>query len=72
MKRLLSRIAAAWRQLNEPPAPQCHQCRLSPPRVILAVGAELCADCSRLTPEEWARFDRQQSMPQMAHGDDRH
>jgi len=40
------------------PPPCCRQCGQSPPTVVLAAGAELCADCSQLTEAEQAQFER--------------
>ena len=64
MSRIISRLRSVWIAMNEPPAPQCRQCRLSPPRVILAVGAELCCQCSELTPAELEAWQR--SFPGLA------
>ena len=64
MSRIISRLRSVWKAMNEPPAPQCHQCRLSPPAVVLAPGAHFCAECSKLTPAELEAWQR--SLPGLA------
>ena len=58
MSRIISRLRDVLKAMNEPPAPQCRQCHRTAEQVTLAVGAELCANCSRLTPAERERFER--------------
>ena len=58
MKRFFTRMAAAWQRLNTPAPTRCHECGQRPPRVALAPGAHFCAECSKPTPSELERIQR--------------